>query len=41
MNLPVNLEIHTPRLSIRAVQEADLPALLHINGNDEVAQYLP
>jgi RimJ/RimL family protein N-acetyltransferase len=41
MKLPVNLEIHTPRLSIRAVQEADLPALLHINGDDEVTQYLP
>jgi [ribosomal protein S5]-alanine N-acetyltransferase len=41
MNLPVNLEIHTPRLHIRAVQEADLSALLRINGNDEVTQYLP
>jgi [ribosomal protein S5]-alanine N-acetyltransferase len=41
MNLPTHLEIHTPRLCIRPVQESDLPALLHINGIDEITQYLP
>jgi [ribosomal protein S5]-alanine N-acetyltransferase len=33
--------IETPRLHIRLVTEADLPALLTFNGDDEVTRYLP
>jgi RimJ/RimL family protein N-acetyltransferase len=33
--------IETPRLQIRLVTEADLPALLTFNGDDEVTRYLP
>jgi [ribosomal protein S5]-alanine N-acetyltransferase len=33
--------LETPRLHIRLVAEADLPALLTFNGDDEVTRYLP
>lgn len=34
-------ELLTPRLCVRPVQEADLPALLRVNGDDQVTRYLP
>jgi [ribosomal protein S5]-alanine N-acetyltransferase len=33
--------LETPRLHIRLATEADLPALLTFNGDDEVTRYLP
>lgn len=33
--------IETPRLCLRLVAESDLPALLEVNGNDEVTRFLP
>lgn len=39
LKLANNLE--SPRLLIRLVTEADLPALLDVNGDDAVTQYLP
>jgi RimJ/RimL family protein N-acetyltransferase len=33
--------LETPRLHIRLVTEADLPALLTFNGDDEVTRFLP
>jgi RimJ/RimL family protein N-acetyltransferase len=33
--------IETPRLRVRLVTESDLPALLEVNGDDEVTRYLP
>ena len=33
--------IDTQRLTVRIVQESDLPDLLVVNGNDEVTRYLP
>jgi [ribosomal protein S5]-alanine N-acetyltransferase len=35
------VELHTPRLVVRRVQEQDLPALMHINGDDAVTRHLP
>jgi [ribosomal protein S5]-alanine N-acetyltransferase len=34
-------ELHTPRLVVRRVDQADLPALMHVNGDDEVTRHLP
>src|SRR4051794_29466496 len=33
--------IETERLTLRVVTEADLPALLQVNGDDEVTRFLP
>jgi ribosomal-protein-alanine N-acetyltransferase len=33
--------IETPRLTLRLVAESDLPALLAVNGDDEVTRFLP
>ncbi|MEP6873923.1 MAG: GNAT family N-acetyltransferase [Burkholderiales bacterium] len=33
--------IESPRLRLRIVEEADIPALLGINGDDEVTRFLP
>lgn len=33
--------IESPRLLLRSVEEGDLPALLKINGDDEVTRFLP
>jgi ribosomal-protein-alanine N-acetyltransferase len=41
MPLPPNPKIDTARLTIRLVESSDLPALLEINGDDEVTRYLP
>jgi [ribosomal protein S5]-alanine N-acetyltransferase len=35
------VELHTPRLVVRRVQEQDLPALMHVNGDDAVTRHLP
>ncbi len=34
-------DLHTPRLLVRRVQASDLPALMHVNGDDEVTRHLP
>jgi ribosomal-protein-alanine N-acetyltransferase len=41
MPLPAPPPLETPRLSLRVVAEPDLPALLEVNGNDEVTRFLP
>ncbi len=41
MGFPIPEVIVTPRLRVRLVEERDLPALLTVNGNDEVTRYLP
>ena len=41
MPLSVPDPIDTPRLIVRPVTESDLPALLDVNGNEEVTRYLP
>ncbi len=41
MPLPFPAQIESERLLLRAVQEADLPALLLVNGHEEVTRYLP
>ena len=41
MPLPLITQINAPRLHLRPVEAADLPALLHINSDDQVTQYLP
>ena len=41
MFLPPNPTIETSRLTIRLVERTDLPALLDVNGDDEVTRYLP
>ncbi len=41
MPLPLITQINAPRLHLRAVAEADLPALMEVNGDDQVTQYLP
>jgi [ribosomal protein S5]-alanine N-acetyltransferase len=33
--------LHTPRLSVRRVRDEDLPALMAVNGDDEVTRHLP
>ena len=40
--LPAEIaEIRTERLAVRLVRHADLPALLEINGDEQVTRYLP
>ena len=41
MPLPLITEIKTARLHLRPVTAADLAALMQINGDDQVTQYLP
>ena len=41
MPLPLITQINAPRLHLRPVAAADLPALMHINGDDQVTQFLP
>jgi len=41
MFLPTNPTIETPRLTIRLVEEEDLPSLLVMNADDAVTRYLP
>ena len=41
MPLPLITQINAPRLQLRPVAAADLPALMHINGDDEVTKFLP
>lgn len=41
MPLKPATHLESPRLLIRSVTEADLPALLDVNGDDAVTQYLP
>ena len=41
MPLPLITQINAPRLHLRPVEAADLPALMHINGDDEVTKFLP
>ena len=41
MSLPVITQINAPRLHLRPVAAADLPALMQVNGDDQVTQYLP
>lgn len=36
-----DLDLRTPRLSLRAVAEADLPDLLAVNGDPQVTRFLP
>jgi RimJ/RimL family protein N-acetyltransferase len=39
--LPERSGIETDRLTIRLVEESDVPALFEINGDDEVTRFLP
>ncbi len=39
--IPVPLPIETLRLRVRLVEESDLPALLEVNGDERVTQFLP
>ena len=41
MPLPVITQISAPRPHLRPVAAADLPALMQVNGDDQVTQYLP
>ena len=41
VQFPQAQPIESPRLLLRIVEEADLPALLTINGDDEVTRFLP
>ncbi len=41
MPLILPAAIETPRLTVRAVAEADLVALMDVNGDDEVTRFLP
>ena len=41
MQFPQPDPIESPRVLLRIVEEADLPALLAINGDDEVTRFLP
>lgn len=41
MPFPVPPRLETERLLLRAVDKADLPALLVVNGDDDVTRYLP
>lgn len=41
MSLPPVDPLTTPRLTLRAVGEADLPDLLKVNGDEQVTAYLP
>ncbi|MDE2219059.1 MAG: GNAT family N-acetyltransferase [Gammaproteobacteria bacterium] len=41
MPLRLDQPLETARLAIRPVAEADLPALLAVNGDDAVTRYLP
>jgi [ribosomal protein S5]-alanine N-acetyltransferase len=41
MPLPLITQINAPRLHLRPVQAADLPALMQVNSDDQVTQFLP
>jgi RimJ/RimL family protein N-acetyltransferase len=41
MPLELANPLETSRLAVRAVEEADLPALMDVNGDEEVTRYLP
>jgi [ribosomal protein S5]-alanine N-acetyltransferase len=41
MPFPALPRLQTERLLLRAVEQADLPALLAVNGDDDVTRYLP
>nr|MBP7589229.1 GNAT family N-acetyltransferase [Thermoanaerobaculia bacterium] len=41
MPFPTVSRIESPRLVLRPVAVADLPALLEVNGDPEVTRYLP
>lgn len=41
MLLPANIKIETNRLTIRLVEESDLPSLFAVNADDAVTRYLP
>ena len=41
LSLPSDIRIETERLTLRLVVEADLPALLEVNGDDQTTRYLP
>src|SRR3954449_9217375 len=41
MSLKLPIDIETERLAIRAVEGRDLVALLSVNGDEAVTQYLP
>lgn len=33
--------IHTPRVTVRLLEESDLPGLMAVNGDDQVTRFLP
>jgi len=41
MLLPAHIKIETNRLTIRLVEESDLPSLFAVNADDAVTRYLP
>jgi [ribosomal protein S5]-alanine N-acetyltransferase len=41
MLLPADIKIETNRLTIRLVEESDLPSLFAVNADDAVTRYLP